>query len=58
MRATPGFIRNELAKQFFGRDLFDYRLPLEHDTYFSQGRRGADLPPMRSGAARTGAFSD
>lgn len=28
------YVRNELAKQFFGRDLFDYRLPLEHDVYF------------------------
>jgi hypothetical protein len=28
------YVRNELAKQFFGRDLFDYRLPLEHDIYF------------------------
>jgi len=28
------FVRNELAKQFFGRDLFDFRLPLEHDIYF------------------------
>jgi hypothetical protein len=28
------YVRNELAAQFFGRDLFDFRLPLENDTYF------------------------
>ncbi len=28
------FVRNQLAGQFYGRDLFDFRLPLEHDTYF------------------------
>src|SRR5205823_1140465 len=33
-RGDSWYVRNELAKQFFGRDLFDYRLPLEHDIYF------------------------
>jgi hypothetical protein len=28
------YLRNELAKQFYGRDLYDFRLPLEQDTYF------------------------
>jgi hypothetical protein len=28
------YVWNQLADQFFGRDLFDFRLPLEHDTYF------------------------
>ena len=34
-KSTDGwYVRNELGKQFYGRDLFDFRLPLEHDTYF------------------------
>jgi hypothetical protein len=32
--ADAWYVRNELRKQFYGRDLFDFRLPLEHDTYF------------------------
>jgi hypothetical protein len=28
------FIRNVISRQLFTRDLFDYRLPLERDTYF------------------------
>lgn len=28
------YVRNVIAGQLFTRDLFDYRLPLEHDTYF------------------------
>lgn len=28
------FVRNKIASQLFSRDLFDYRLPLEKDTYF------------------------
>jgi hypothetical protein len=32
--SNPWYVRNELAQQFFGRDLFDFRLPLEHDLYF------------------------
>lgn len=28
------FVRNKLNEQFFGRDLFDYSLPLTEDTYF------------------------
>jgi len=28
------FVRNVLAEYMYGRDLFDYRLPLEKDTYF------------------------
>jgi hypothetical protein len=28
------FVRNKTAKLLYGRDLFDYRLPLEQDTYF------------------------
>jgi len=32
--ADAWYVRNELGKQFYGRDLFDFRLPLEHDTYF------------------------
>lgn len=28
------FVRNKTAKLLYGRDLFDYRLPLESDTYF------------------------
>lgn len=28
------FIRNKLSAQLFTRDLFDFRLPLERDTYF------------------------
>jgi hypothetical protein len=30
----PWFIRNTLNKQLYNRDLFDFRLPLEKDTYF------------------------
>lgn len=28
------FIRNKISDQLFARDLFDFRLPLERDTYF------------------------
>lgn len=28
------FVRNRIGTQLFSRDLFDYRLPLEKDTYF------------------------
>lgn len=28
------FIRNKTSRLLYGRDLFDYRLPLEQDTYF------------------------
>lgn len=28
------FVRNKLSEQLFTRDLFDFRLPLERDTYF------------------------
>ena len=28
------YIRNVISQQLFGRDLFDYRLPLQKDTYF------------------------
>lgn len=28
------FVRNKLNEQFYGRDLFDYKLPLTDDTYF------------------------
>jgi hypothetical protein len=28
------FIRNHIEKHLYGRDLYDYRLPLEKDTYF------------------------
>ena len=37
LRASTGnawFIRNKLSDQLFTRDLFDFRLPLERDTYF------------------------
>ena len=37
LRASKGdswYVRNVLNKQLFGRDLFDYRLPLQKDTYF------------------------
>ena len=37
LRAATGnawFIRNKLSDQLFTRDLFDFRLPLERDTYF------------------------
>lgn len=33
-RADAWFIRNTLNKQLYNRDLFDFRLPLEKDTYF------------------------
>lgn len=37
LRASAGdawYVRNRIAEQLFARDLFDFRLPLEHDTYF------------------------
>jgi hypothetical protein len=33
-RGNPWFVRNRLNEQFFGRDLFNYSLPLVEDTYF------------------------
>lgn len=33
-KGNSWFVRNVLDTQLFGRDLFDYRLPLEKDTYF------------------------
>lgn len=33
-RGDSWFIRNRLDEQFFGRDLFNYSLPLVEDTYF------------------------
>ena len=33
-RGDSWFIRNRLNEQFFGRDLFNYSLPLVEDTYF------------------------
>ena len=33
-RGDPWFIRNRLNEQFFGRDLFNYSLPLVEDTYY------------------------
>lgn len=33
-RGDPWFVRNKLNEQFFGRDLFNYSLPLVEDTYF------------------------
>lgn len=33
-RGDPWFVRNRLNQQFFGRDLFNYSLPLVEDTYF------------------------
>lgn len=32
--ANAWYIRNKTSKLLYGRDLFDYRLPLERDTYF------------------------
>ncbi len=32
--ADTWYIRNKTSKLLYGRDLFDYRLPLEKDTYF------------------------
>lgn len=32
--SDPWFVRNRLGEQLFSRDLFDFRLPLEKDTYF------------------------
>ena len=32
--ANSWYVRNRIASQLFSRDLFDYRLPLEKDTYF------------------------
>ena len=32
--ADAWYIRNRIAEQLFSRDLFDFRLPLERDTYF------------------------
>lgn len=37
LRASVGdawYVRNRIAEQLFTRDLFDFRLPLERDTYF------------------------
>jgi len=37
LRASRGdqwYIRNRISSQLFSRDLFDFRLPLEKDTYF------------------------
>lgn len=33
-RSNQWYVRNELSKQLFSRDLFDYQLPLENDYYF------------------------
>ncbi len=33
-RGNSWFVRNRLDEQFFGRDLFNYSLPLVEDTYF------------------------
>lgn len=33
-RGNSWHVRNRLAEQLFTRDLFDFRLPLERDTYF------------------------
>ena len=33
-RGNAWFVRNKLNEQFFGRDLFNYSLPLVEDTYF------------------------
>lgn len=33
-RGDSWFVRNRLNEQFFGRDLFNYSLPLVEDTYF------------------------
>ncbi len=33
-RGDAWFVRNKLSDQFFGRDLFNYSLPLLEDTYF------------------------
>ncbi|MCI0664798.1 MAG: AAA-like domain-containing protein [Acidobacteria bacterium] len=32
--ADPWFVRNKTGKLLYGRDLFDFRLPLERDNYF------------------------
>lgn len=32
--ADSWFVRNQTSKLLYGRDLFDFRLPLEKDTYF------------------------
>ncbi|MFV7466656.1 hypothetical protein [Pseudomonas shirazica] len=45
LKAAKGdewFIRNTLNKHFFGRDLFNYSLPLVEDTYFF-GRQNTTL---------------
>lgn len=42
-RADTWFVRNALNLQHYSRDLFDYRLPLEKDTYFF-GREDIVLP--------------
>lgn len=47
----PWYVRNRLAEQLFSRDLFDFRLPLEKDTYFF-GRE--DLVMDYRDAARRG----
>ena len=33
-KSNAWFVRNKIASQLFSRNLFDYRLPLEKDTYF------------------------
>ena len=33
-RGDPWYIRNCISQQLFSRDMFDFRLPLENDTYF------------------------
>lgn len=33
-KSNAWFVRNKIAAQLFSRNLFDYRLPLEKDTYF------------------------
>lgn len=33
-RGDPWYTRNRISSQLFSRDLFDFRLPLEKDTYF------------------------
>jgi hypothetical protein len=33
-KADAWFVRNKIGAQLFSRDLFDFRLPLEKDTYF------------------------
>ena len=33
-RDDAWYVRNRISRQLFTRDMFDYRLPLEKDTYF------------------------